>query len=224
MNRHQPEHEAWIEALALNERERIPDRLRESMTGCAECAARVANFEATRAELNATAAQMHADLAAAAQQAPRADERASVRRWAGVEARPVQRRAIAWLVPLAAMLAVFAAGYYFARPTTRTSRSEHLGSTRISDLRATVSAGVVRFEWSAQTLGDETQQVDLRYTDSSGEEQHFASDMLFESRWQIDTTRLAGAVGSWSWSVSLGSARQAGRERSEWLVEPLPGN
>lgn len=221
MKRHEPEHETWIEALALNERERIPERLREALEGCEECAARVEEFNAARAALDSAAAQMRADLEAAAQAPRRADEDERVRRYARLDARPTRRRTLAWALSIAALLAVFAAGYFLARPSEHAPRSQHLGSTRINGLSGALSAGVFRLEWQANTLGDESQLVDVRYVDARGVEHSFASGMLFEPRWQFEATRVAGAVGQISWRVSLSSPGRAARESSDWVSLPL---
>lgn len=242
MNQHDQEHEAWIEAFTLNERERIPERALSDMERCRTCVERRAEIAAARSTLSAYGEQMRADLRAAEAMAPQPDELERVRRWAGLEraasesaraqradAPPTRSarvrakpRPLAWVAALAALLAVFAAGYFLSRRDSTSRGGEHLGSSRISALNAAVDALRVTCTWRAEALGDETHQAQVRFRDAQGRSHEFASDMLFESRWEFEASRVAQAAGSFEWRVLLCSPARSTPEASDWVLQPLP--
>ncbi len=241
MNQHDREHEAWIEAFALDERERIPERALSDMENCRTCVERRAEFAAAQTALGAYGEQMRADLRAAEALTPRPDELERVRRWAGVQravAEPTQAqrpgnartmpareqprpRALAWVAALAALLAVFAAGYFLSRNDATSRGDEHLGSSRIHELRAVVDAQRVKFAWRADALGDETHQAQVRFVDAEGRSHEFTSDMLFEPRWEFEASRVAQAAGSFEWRALLCSPARSTPEASDWVLQPL---
>ncbi len=240
MNHHDQEHEAWIEAFALNERERIPERALSDMEQCRTCVERRAEIAEARRALSAYGEQMRADLSAAEALAPQPDELERVRRWAGLqraasELAQAQRsdappslparakpRPLAWIAALAALLAVFAAGRFLSRSDSPSRGSEHLGSSRISTLNAAVDALRVTCTWRAEALGDETHQAQVRFRDAQGRSHEFASDMLFEPRWEFEASRVAQAAGSFEWRVLLCSPARSTPEASDWVRQPLP--
>lgn len=232
MTPHDPEHEAWIEAFALNERERIPARLLAALERCPTCAERRSELADAQRALDNLGAQMREDLRAAQTLPPLPDELERVRRWAGAPgpsragAGPGRARSgprpLAWIAALAALLAVFAAGYFLSRSTPTPRGDEHLGSTRIRGQVAVVDAQRVVCIWQADALGDETHKVEVRYRDAQGRPHEFASDMLFEPRWEFEASRVAQAAGSFEWRVSLCSPARSTPESSGWVLQPLP--
>jgi hypothetical protein len=225
---HSPEHEAWIEALALDERERIPERLRAELQACATCRGRADEFRATRALVDEIADEMRSDLAAAAKlDAGKLAERSAAhaarianRSNSGSNWRA--RRVLYALSALAALLAVFAAGWYSSRNDAPRRAPEFLNAGGVTDMVARVEGERVFVSWSVDAPLDETAVVEVRFRDAAGEPITFPSDPLTDARaWTFARERLTDSAESFEWRVvRLPSSGLP--SPSVWRREPLP--
>ncbi len=223
---HSPEHEPWIEALALDERERIPERLRADVEACATCRSRAEEFRATRALVEGLAVEMRSDLDAAAKlDAGRLGERsaahaARLANLAPAPARSQSRRLLAFAA-VAALVAVFGAGWYFARDEAPRRAPEFLNAGGVTDMAARVEGERVFVSWRVEAPLDETLTVEVRCDDAAGERVEFPSDSLFDAQaWSFARERLPDSAESFEWRVvrlpSSGLPLASG-----WKREPL---
>jgi hypothetical protein len=207
-NPHTPEHEPWLEALALDERQRIPEALRAAVEACAICRTRAEEFRSTRALVDELAGEMRTDLAAAAQlDAGELGRRsaAQVARLAGrapAAARGRPRRLLYALAALAASIAVFGAGWYFARSEAPRRAPEFLNAGGVTDMVARVEGERVFVSWRVEAPLDEIVEIEVRYRNAAGLPIEFKSDPLTDARtWNFARERLTDSAESFEWRV-----------------------